>query len=140
MVPHSFTKLPGVIQSSRHTSQVKLSLWRHLKKDQALTGRFWLPACPDLLGVTSHGSRATIPFVFKFFRTLLRFLHFLALSQNSTRFFSTDSALFRKNTADEGRGAVKILGRNSNSSGPFPFVHPEGARSTLLYFVTSLPP
>jgi hypothetical protein len=36
----------------------------------------------------------SIPFLFKFFRTLL---HFFALARNSTLFFSSDSALFAQN-------------------------------------------
>jgi hypothetical protein len=41
----------------------------------------------------------SIPFLFILFRTLL---HFFALTQNSTLFFSSDSALFRKNTGGWG--------------------------------------
>src|SRR5712664_2500225 len=41
----------------------------------------------------------SIPFVFRFLRTLLRFF---ALCKNSTLFFSSDSALFAKNTGGGG--------------------------------------
>src|SRR5216684_922190 len=53
------------------------------------------PACPQ----QSRG----IPFLFTFLRTLL---HFFALAQISTVFFSSDSALFAKNTRGGGPSAV----------------------------------
>jgi len=48
---------------------------------------------------TTHRPLPTIPCLFTFLRTLL---HFFALAQNSTLFFSTDSALFAQNTAGGG--------------------------------------
>ncbi len=46
-----------------------------------------------------------IPFFFTLLRTLL---HFFALAQNSTLFFSSDSALLAKNTRGGGRGSSGI--------------------------------
>jgi hypothetical protein len=46
------------------------------------------------------------------------FLHFFALTQNSTRFFSIDSALFRKNTGGGGGGSSTFQRFNVQTSLP----------------------
>src|SRR6266581_3326818 len=94
------------------------------------------PACPDLVGERSLGSAtrhlpsrlgasrsstsrfpalhrspvtaSPISFPFCFLRTLLRFF---ALSENSTLFFSSDSALFAQNNRGCGRGTFLRIRR-----------------------------
>ena len=71
--------------------------------DATLTKNMGRGLVPILELATRHSSLATTlkSFMFIFLRTLL---HFFALTQNSTLFFSSDSALFVQNTRGGGRG------------------------------------